>query len=67
MEQASRDIFGIAVELGGTLSGEHGVGVLKLPFLGLAESPIEIELMQAIKRVFDPQGILNPGKKFPAA
>ena len=66
-EQASRDIFGIAVELGGTLSGEHGVGVLKLPFLGLAESPLEIELMQAIKRVFDPKGILNPGKKFLAA
>jgi glycolate oxidase len=53
--------------LGGTLSGEHGVGVLKLPYLGLAESPIEIELMQAIKRAFDPKGILNPGKKFPAA
>ena len=66
-EQASRDIFGIAVELGGTLSGEHGVGVLKLPYLGLSISPIEIELMQAIKRLFDPKGILNPGKKFPAA
>jgi glycolate oxidase len=66
VEQASRDIFGIAVELGGTLSGEHGVGVLKLPYLELAESPIEIELMQAIKRIFDPKGILNPGKKFPA-
>jgi len=66
-EQASRDIFGIAVELGGTLSGEHGVGVLKLPYLGLSISPIEIELMQAIKRLFDPKGILNPGKKFPPA
>jgi glycolate oxidase len=65
VEEASRDIFGIAVGLGGTLSGEHGVGVLKLPYLGLAASPIEIELMQAIKRVFDPKGILNPGKKFP--
>lgn len=65
MEQASRDIFTIAIELGGTLSGEHGIGVLKLPFLGLASSPIEIELMQAIKRAFDPRGILNPGKKFP--
>ncbi len=67
VEQASRDIFGIAVELGGTLSGEHGVGVLKLPYLGMAESPIEIELMQAIKRVLDPKGILNPGKKFPCS
>lgn len=67
VEQASREIFAIAVELGGTLSGEHGVGVLKLPYLDLAESPIEIELMRAIKRVFDPKGILNPGKKFPAA
>ncbi len=65
VEKASQEIFGIATELGGTLSGEHGVGLLKLPYLGLVESPIEIELMQSIKRTFDPQGILNAGKKFP--
>jgi glycolate oxidase len=65
VEKASRDIFGIAVELGGTLSGEHGVGLLKLPYLVLAETPLEIELMQNIKRTLDPKGILNSGKKFP--
>jgi glycolate oxidase len=65
VEQASRDIFGIAVELGGTLSGEHGVGLLKLPYLPLAVGSLEIELMQGIKKVFDPKGILNPGKKLP--
>ena len=65
VEKASREIFGIATELGGTLSGEHGVGLLKLPYLSLVESPLEIELMQNIKRTLDPQGILNSGKKFP--
>ncbi len=67
VEQASRDIFSIAVELGGTLSGEHGIGVLKLPYLDMATTPLELELMQGVKRVFDPKGILNPGKKLPAA
>ncbi len=67
VEQASHDIFSIAVDLGGTLSGEHGIGVLKLPFLNMATTPVELELMQAVKRVFDPKGILNPGKKMPSA
>ncbi|MCI0474990.1 MAG: FAD-binding protein [Anaerolineales bacterium] len=67
VEQASQAIFRIAVELGGTLSGEHGVGVLKLPYLEMAVEPVAIELMRGLKRVLDPQGILNPGKKFPTA
>ncbi len=65
VQKASREIFGVAIELGGALSGEHGVGVLKLPYLEIAMGPVEIELMRGIKKAFDPKGILNPGKKFP--
>lgn len=54
------------VELGGTLSGEHGIGVLKAAYLPLEQSPALIGLQQDIKRVFDPRGLLNPGKIFPS-
>ncbi len=67
VEQVSAEIFGMAVELGGTLTGEHGVGVLKQPYLELALGKTAIALQQGIKKVFDPKGLLNPGKKFPAA
>ncbi|GAB4402742.1 MAG: glycolate oxidase subunit GlcD [Anaerolineales bacterium] len=67
VEQVSAEIFGMAVELGGTLTGEHGVGVLKQPYLELALGKTVIALQQGIKKVFDPKGLLNPGKKFPAA
>jgi len=53
----------MAVELGGTLSGEHGVGTLKLPYLEMALGPVAVDLMRGIKQAFDPKGILNPGKK----
>ena len=59
-----REIFRKAVELGGTLSGEHGVGFAKSPFLDLALTGPTIELMKTIKRAMDPNGILNPGKIF---
>ena len=62
VERATEAIFRAAVELGGTLSGEHGVGVLKRDYLGLAVDPAAIEAMRAIKRALDPRGILNPGK-----
>jgi len=67
VEQVSGEIFGMAVELGGTLTGEHGVGVLKQPYLEMALGKTAIALQQGIKKVFDPKGLLNPGKKFPAA
>jgi len=67
VEQVSGEIFGMAVELGGTLTGEHGVGVLKQPYLEMALGKTVIELQQGIKKVFDPKGLLNPGKKFPAS
>jgi glycolate oxidase len=53
------------IRLGGTLSGEHGIGVLKAQYLPLEQSPELIALQQDLKRVFDPSGLLNPGKIFP--
>jgi len=59
-----REVFQKACELGGTISGEHGVGYAKAPFLDLALTGPTIELMKVIKRAMDPNGILNPGKVF---
>jgi glycolate oxidase len=63
--QAERQLFEGVVSLGGSISGEHGIGFAKAPFIGLELSPDTIALMQQIKQVFDPNGILNPGKIFP--
>jgi glycolate oxidase len=52
--------------LGGTVTGEHGVGLLKLPGAGVELSPRVLAMHRAIKAALDPQGILNPGKAFPA-
>lgn len=60
--QAIEEIFKIAVELGGTLSGEHGIGISKAPFMHLAFSQEEMDLFRSIKKAFDPNNILNPGK-----
>jgi FAD/FMN-containing dehydrogenase len=51
--------------LGGTLSGEHGVGMLKRPYLEMAVGPLAVDVMWAIKRALDPKDILNPGKVLP--
>ncbi|MEO6725912.1 MAG: FAD-linked oxidase C-terminal domain-containing protein [Blastocatellia bacterium] len=59
-----REVFQKACELGGTISGEHGVGYAKAPYLDLALTGPTIELMKTIKRAMDPNGILNPGKVF---
>lgn len=58
------EIFKLTVSLGGTLSGEHGIGIAKRPYMPLALSETNLELMRGIKKVFDPNGILNPGKIF---
>jgi glycolate oxidase len=58
------DIFRLAVSLGGTLSGEHGIGIAKRPYMPIAMKEINLSLMRQIKKVFDPKGILNPGKIF---
>ena len=60
--KAIEEIFKITVELGGTLSGEHGIGLAKAPFMHLAFSDAEMELFRNIKKAFDPNNILNPGK-----
>lgn len=62
---AITEIFKLCVLLGGTLSGEHGIGLVQKNYMSLAFSSVEIELMRGIKSVFDPMGILNPGKVFP--
>ena len=61
---AVRDTFAFSVELGGTISGEHGIGYVKAPYLDMALGPATIEAMKSIKRALDPNGILNPGKMF---
>lgn len=65
VDAAIRALMEATIELGGTLSGEHGIGVLKAPFLPLEQSEDVIELQRGLKRLFDPKGILNPGKIFP--
>ena len=59
-----REVFALVNKFGGSISAEHGIGLLKKPFLSYARSEKEIEMMRAIKKVCDPQGILNPGKIF---
>jgi len=60
--KAAEDIFRAALELGGTLTGEHGIGLSKARFFGLEHGSVELKVLKAIKRVLDPNGILNPGK-----
>ena len=64
VEQMVAEEFEAALELGGTLSGEHGVGVLKRPYLEKALGPISLDVQRNIKRALDPLNILNPGKMF---
>ena len=59
------ELFREVVILGGSISGEHGIGWVQKDYLPLALSDVEIELMRQIKKVFDPKGILNPGKLLP--
>ncbi len=64
LDTAIREIFQLTVSLGGTISGEHGIGYSQKAYLPIALSPIDLKLMQDIKRTFDPNNILNPGKIF---
>ena len=63
-EEAVKEIFTEALRLGGTLSGEHGIGTSKAPYLGMELSPEVLDTLKAIKKLFDPNNILNPGKIF---
>ncbi|MGP1906907.1 glycolate oxidase subunit GlcD [Metabacillus sp. JX24] len=64
VEKAFEEIFIKAIELGGTITGEHGVGVMKAPYLELKAGKEGIAAMKAIKHSFDPNNIMNPGKMF---
>ncbi len=66
VDAAIRGLFEAVLSMDGTLSGEHGIGVLKAPYLPMEQSPELIALQRRIKEVFDPKHILNPGKIFPA-
>ncbi|MGK5632740.1 FAD-binding oxidoreductase, partial [Streptomyces sp. URMC 123] len=61
------EIMALGLELGGTITGEHGVGVLKREWLRRELGPVGVEVQRGLKELFDPLGILNPGKVFPAA
>jgi glycolate oxidase len=67
VERSIEQLFRDVIAMGGTLSGEHGIGILKAPYLHLEQSPALIDLQVRLKSVFDPQGLLNPGKIFPVA
>ncbi len=60
-----KEIFEATLRLGGTISGEHGVGTTKKQYINMELADTNIEIMKALKNVFDPKGILNPGKIFP--
>ncbi len=60
-----KEIFAATLELGGTISGEHGVGLTKSEYIPMEIGPLELDLMKRIKAVFDPKNLLNPGKVFP--
>jgi glycolate oxidase len=61
-EKASEELFQLAIRLGGTLTGEHGIGLAKAPFMTLEHSPVAMRVMRGVKQLFDPNNILNPGK-----
>ena len=60
----SNQVFSLVQQYGGSVSAEHGVGLLKKPYLNYSRDPQEIEYMRLIKKAFDPNGVLNPGKVF---
>lgn len=62
MQAAAGDLFRLAIDLGGTLTGEHGIGLSKAPYMTLEHDPVAMDVMRGIKRMFDPNNILNPGK-----
>jgi glycolate oxidase len=61
-----KHVFKETLELGGTISGEHGIGLTKAPYIGMEITETGLSIMKSIKKVFDPKNILNPGKIFPS-
>ncbi len=64
-DEVSEAVFDIVLKLGGSISAEHGIGRLKRDLMPLIKSPVELAMMKDLKRLFDPNGILNPGKVLP--
>jgi glycolate oxidase len=64
INKAIAEIFTLCKQLNGTISGEHGIGLVQKPFMSIVLSEVHFELMRKIKAAFDPNGILNPGKIF---
>ncbi len=62
MEEATAELFKLSIDLGGTLTGEHGIGLSKAPFMTLEHDTVAMDMMRSIKKTFDPNNILNPGK-----
>ena len=62
MKKGVKEIFELACDLGGTLSGEHGIGLSKAPYMAMEHDQVALELMRSVKQLFDPNNILNPGK-----
>jgi len=63
-EEITRLVYGITGDFAGSISAEHGIGILKRPYLKLSRTEAEIETMRTLKRALDPHGILNPGRIF---
>ncbi|MCX2739655.1 FAD-binding oxidoreductase [Pontibacter anaerobius] len=64
LPEGIKEIFRLCVELGGTISGEHGIGLVQRQYINIALNEVQLRLMRGIKELFDPKGILNPGKIF---
>jgi len=65
VERASREIMALCVEVGGTITGEHGVGIDKRAYMSLVHNEVEIDSLRSVRRVFAPEGLFNPGKVLP--
>lgn len=65
LPKAIRELFTLVVSMGGTLSGEHGIGLVQKEYMDIAFSATQLDLMRGIKNVFDPMGVMNPGKILP--
>jgi FAD/FMN-containing dehydrogenase len=64
-DEVSEIVFEVVLRLGGSISAEHGIGRLKRDLMPIIKSPVELAMMKGLKRLFDPNGILNPGKVLP--
>lgn len=62
VQEAVYEIFKLTCDLGGTLTGEHGIGLAKAPYMQLEHDPVALDLMRSLKVLLDPNNVLNPGK-----